>query len=56
MRRWVLILVCGLCVGCGGDTSPPTIDAAAEKDDAEQVRKANSAEGRKPKGKPAAGE
>jgi hypothetical protein len=51
--RVVLLLACGLCAGCGGNTAPPpAVDAAAEQEDAEQVRKANAAEGRKPKGKP----
>jgi hypothetical protein len=50
-RLWAVLIACGLAVGCGGDPAPPTVDAAAEKEDEEQARKANAAEGKKPKGK-----
>jgi hypothetical protein len=47
----MLVLACGLAVGCGSAPTPPSVDAAAEKEDAESINKANAAEGKKPKGK-----
>ena len=51
--RLLVLVACGLIVGCGGNPAPPTVDAAAEREDEQQVRKANSAEGKRPKNKPA---
>lgn len=50
--RAVLLIVCGLMVGCGGNPALPTVDAAAEKDDEELIKKAGAAERKaKPSGK-----
>ncbi len=54
--KWVRLLVllgCGLAVGCGGPPPMPTADSAAEKADEEAIKKAGSAERQgKPKTKP----
>lgn len=42
--RVVLLIACGLMVGCGGNPALPTVDAAAEKDDEELIKKAGAAE------------
>ncbi len=40
------LLACGLFVGCGGNTSPPTLDTAGEKEYERQQSEAAAAEGK----------
>ena len=42
--RAAVLIACGLIVGCGVDPVPPTVDAAAEKADAQQIKSAAAAE------------
>lgn len=48
-RMSLLLIASVLAVGCGPPT-PPTLDAAGEKEYDRQQQEANSAEGKKPKG------
>ena len=50
--RVVLLIGCGLAAGCGQPPPQPTVDAAAEKEDEAEIKRAGKAERKgKPTGK-----
>lgn len=53
MRRLLLAIACGVAVGCGTTSTPPTLDAIGEQEYEQQQKQAAAAEG---KGKPKKGE